>query len=62
MTPTRLLLVIALVCFVVSSYGIAISNGPDSLGWNLRMFFGSVGAIAVIALFLIWFFSSDRVQ
>ena len=59
MTATKILISITLVCGLVSGFGIAISTGPESLGWQLRMIFGSVGAIAITALFVIWYLSSD---
>jgi len=60
MKASKILIVITLVCGVLSGYGVAVSTGPESLGWHLRAVFGSIGAIAIMALFAIWFMSSDN--
>ena len=60
MTASKILIILVVVCGLLIGYGESISTGHNSTGWYMIMLFRSVGAIAIMTLFVIWFLSRDN--
>jgi len=60
MTASKILIILVVICGLLIGYGESISTGHSSTGWYMIMLFRSVGAIAIMALFMIWYLSPDN--
>ena len=60
MKVRKALIIVFAVCVAFTWLGSEISTGDGSLGSYLYHIFRGLGAVAITALFVTWYFSSDR--